>query len=88
MVVLSIGYQQLLLPDDKGVATAVKVLSRGVPCRYHSYSKSVQVNRSEEDEESLRIEIAYLPRGTKVEGELRIKPARARRTPLLSHEAD
>lgn len=59
-VIITIGYQQFMLPDDTGAATVIKTLSRALPVRnYHSHVKIEKEDRLNE------ISMTNLPTNTK-----------------------
>lgn len=59
-VLITIGYQQFMLPDDTGAATVIKTLSRALPVRnYHSHIKLEREDRTE-------ISMTYLPANIKL----------------------
>jgi len=58
-VILTIGYIQILLPDEKGIQTILTALSKGVACRDKSYAGHIELTR-----EPLSIEFKTVPEGT------------------------
>lgn len=85
-VVITIGYQQLLLPNDKGVATVMKVLAAAAPCRYREYEQCVTLEEPEAGDRG--ISLTYLPARTRIEGAVKVAPVRLRnpRRLALDHE--
>ena len=59
MVVITIGHQSILLPDDTGSATVIKTLSKGLPCYYWGGAKKVQMLKGD-----LEVSLTYVPHGT------------------------
>lgn len=63
-VVITVGHQSILLPDDTGATTIIKALSRGLPCYSHlgcgSYSK-IQILKGD-----LEVSMSYVPRGARI----------------------
>ncbi len=56
-IILKIGRMtEILLPDDKGVATVLKVLSRGIECNDRLYRKVIVVT------DQVPVEIKTVPR--------------------------
>lgn len=55
-VVITIGHLSLLLPDDSGVSTVLKTLTKGVPCYYYQGSKRVQLT-----DDDCQVSMSYLP---------------------------
>lgn len=80
-VVITIGHQSILLPDDTGAATIIKALSRGLPCYYWSGSKKVELLKRD-----FEVSMSYVPHGTKIVDEddrpLDVKPASKSRPAL------
>lgn len=62
-VVLTIGYQQILLPNDTGLQTLLKALGQGIKCHFRSYNTPVCV---ETDGRSVGISVEIVPPGTPV----------------------
>jgi hypothetical protein len=60
-VVITIGHLSLLLPDDTGVTTVLKTLSRGASCYYYQGCRKVELSATE-----CQVSLAYLPPGTAV----------------------
>lgn len=61
-VVLKIGYQQVLLPNDTGLQTLLKALSQGILCDYRSYGQQ----RVETAGDRVRVSVDVVPPGTPV----------------------
>lgn len=59
-ILLSIGYNHFLLPDDTGITTLMKLLSRATPCDDNTYKGEVHLHAKEP-----RIKVEYLPASTK-----------------------
>lgn len=63
-VLLTIGHLDVLLPDDKGLATIMKALSNAIEVYDHLYEKEPRLEfRSE-----LRLEIKMVPRSANITG--------------------
>jgi hypothetical protein len=60
-VVITIGHLSLLLPDDTGVTTVLKTLSRGASCYYFQHTRKVELSGCD-----CQVSLAYLPPGTPV----------------------
>lgn len=62
-VLLKVGYNTYLLPNDAGLQTVVKALSMAVHCYDHSYGsdKHIEVNP-----EPIEVSVKYLPAKTKI----------------------
>lgn len=61
-VILSIGYESFLLPDDKGLATVLKCLTRAARVsHYHPIDKEVLITKGNVD-----VSMSYLPKGKKI----------------------
>ena len=80
-VVITIGHQSILLPDDTGATTIIKALSRGLSCYYWSGSKKVEIRKGD-----MEVSMSYVPHGTKIVDEddrpLDVKPASKSRPAL------
>jgi hypothetical protein len=63
-VVITIGHQHVLLPDDTGVSTILKALSRGISC--HSYLGCGSLSKVQILKGDLEVSMAYVPSGAKI----------------------
>ena len=61
-VLLTIGHYDILLPDDAGVSTVLKALSRGLECVDRLYDGKITVS------EPVRIGMKYVPPKTRILG--------------------
>lgn len=61
-VIITVGYQRFVLPDDNGVATVIKCLSKAIPCSYLGSMNELRLDR----DPSLEVSMQYLPRGVKI----------------------
>lgn len=64
MVILKLGYMQIVLPDDTGVMQLMKTLKRGEFCRDYSWCDDDP--RIEIDEEKLTLEMSYVKDGVPI----------------------
>lgn len=62
-VVLTVGYQQILLPNDQGLQTVLKALSQGIQCNYRSYTTPAQLATAGD---RVRVSVDVIPPGTPV----------------------
>lgn len=83
MVIVKIGHLEILLPNDQGVATIIKTLSKGVLCSDYLFAGEVRIDT----ERALEIGMKSVPRTAKLvdpnrkltpeeQGYVRIKPKR------------
>lgn len=61
-VIIKIGYNVYLLPDDKGVATIVKALTRAVECHEGYRDEGIVVDKSK----PVKVEMRYVAPGEKI----------------------
>lgn len=62
-VVIKIGYDSFLLPDDKGITTVVRALTRAVACRDHRpLGGQLEIH----DNKPVSVEMRYLSPGEKI----------------------
>jgi hypothetical protein len=59
-VILRVGYQGFLLPDDSGVTTVIRTLSKAIACRDRTWSGEVVILKDQTTE----IALHAIPRGT------------------------
>jgi hypothetical protein len=59
-VLLKIGYQTFLLPDDTGVATVLKTLAKGVPVSSMLFRNQV-ILKSKREYDSNELSMTYVP---------------------------
>lgn len=80
-VVITIGHLSLLLPDDTGVATVVKTLSKGLPCFYYPGAREVELRKEE-----LTVSMSYVSPSTPVtvEGGGSAEPRKGRKARTLA----
>jgi hypothetical protein len=63
-VLLKVGYNTYLLPNDSGLPSVIKALSAALHCYDHTYrtaDKHIQA-----DPEPLEVSVKYLPTNTKI----------------------
>ncbi|GEM_PF-5957059 len=63
-VLLTIGHTSILLPDDKGVTSIIKALSRGIVVYDRTYGDNPKVEFVAE----LNLEMKIVPRDTRITG--------------------
>ncbi|MEQ1752263.1 MAG: hypothetical protein ABL974_22775 [Prosthecobacter sp.] len=61
---ITIGHLSLLLPDDVGVATVVKTLSKGLPCFYYPGARSVELRKDD-----VQVSLSYVNASTPIKDE-------------------
>jgi hypothetical protein len=70
-VLLKVGYDCYLLPDDKGITTVMKALSRAVRVTDHTYcERGITVD----EEKTIKVEVSYVSPGTKITRPKRCDP--------------
>lgn len=63
-VVITIGHISLLLPDDVGVATVLKTLSKGIPVFHYQGAPKIKLQRDE-----IEVSMTYIKPGTPITDE-------------------
>jgi hypothetical protein len=58
--VITIGYTQILLPDDKNIGKIIETLSKGVECSYHPWDKTCEIR------DEIEVSVKILPPSTKI----------------------
>ena len=59
-IIVKIGYQQILLPDESGIQQILKLLGKGVIVRDRLYQGKVEIEKQE-----LELEVKTVPDSTK-----------------------
>lgn len=60
-IILSIGYQDILLPSDAGIATLLKTLGKGISCLGMLYDGVIET-----DGEPVQVRVEVVPDTTKL----------------------